>query len=263
MSCAPSASVVSRRDWVLSEDPDLAALRRTDEFKHFEAIYFPLASRTPQRPDNVHTWEQNRYTHNLLAETARRLEQVWHQRRDEVDLIDPQDVLHWYGDEEEAWELVGSVTREYHHWGVRYGLIERMAQWSAEYGFDALIVTVPRFDDHGFGPGREGERDRDRVESEICDDEKRLKQIGEHLTPVNADAPRLKQLQIELRDRVYLHRRPAMPQLPYVCDERAGLWQRLHEWVDEKPLQDHAGSRQAFADAMTQAGGHRGAREVS
>ena len=251
MSSAPSAFVASRRDWVLSEDPDLIALRRTDEFKHFEAIYFPLATRTPFRPDEVNRWEQIRYTHDILAESARRWERVWRQRRNERDLTDPATMLDWYGSEEEAWGLVYSLSREWGHWRVRHELIQRMSDWGAAYGFGPLTVSVRRFDDHGLGPGREHERSQERVDKEIKDDEKRLDELHTALQVMNGDLANLKRLQAELRTQTFRQSRIPVRDGQGICDVRAGVWQRLGEWIDETPCTDHSDTYQGFEDAVT------------
>ena len=251
MSSAPSAFVASRRDWVLSEDPDLIALRRTDEFKHFEAIYFPLATRTPFRPDEVNRWEQIRYTHDILAESARRWERVWRQRRNERDLTDPATMLDWYGSEEEAWGLVYSLSREWGHWRVRHELIQRMSDWGAAYGFGPLTVSVRRFDDHGLGPGREHERSQERVDKEIKDDEKRLDELHTALQVMNGDVANLKRLQAELRTQTFRQSRIPVRDGQGICDVRAGVWQRLCEWIDETPCIDHSDTYQGFEEAVT------------
>jgi len=46
---ADSAYIASRRDWLLSEDPDLRGLRTQRQFKDFEAAYFPSAAASSQR----------------------------------------------------------------------------------------------------------------------------------------------------------------------------------------------------------------------
>jgi hypothetical protein len=251
MSSAPSAFVASRRDWVLSEDPDLIALRRSDEFKHFEAIYFPMASRTPFRPEEVNRWEQIRYTHDILAESARRWQRVWRQRRDERDVTDPATMLDWYGNEEEAWGLVHSLSREWGHWRVRHELIQRMSDWGTEYGFEPLTVSVRRFDDYGVGPGQEQERSEERVDNEIKDDEKRLSELDMALVMMNSDPANLQGLQSELREQTFRQTRITVRDGQSICDVHAGLWQRLCEWVDVTPCVDHGGAYQGFMEAVT------------
>jgi tetratricopeptide (TPR) repeat protein len=293
MSSTVSWYAAQRRDWVLSEDPDLDGLRRSPEFKHFEAIYFPSPSRTPPRPRGIHRWEQSRYTHLLLAQTAHRWETVWHQRRDSLLAgNDPHVSIEWCVDEAEAWRLVECMARDYRHWRVRLDLIEQMLEWSAKYGFEPLGVEVPRFvpengmshDDIAKAVGRElannGERLNEIVRKlEAMTRPKQPEQSDNHalthgrgelaklpsqlryrafatkLAAVRAEQleqDQLNRLQIELRNRDFWHRAPPRLYLPSVCDAHAAMWQRLHEWLDEKP-NDHRTARSEFAFAVSQA----------
>jgi len=146
MSSTVGWYAAQRRDWVLSEDPDLDGLRPCPLFKHFEAVYFPSPAPTSLRPRGSNRWEQSRYTNRLLAETGRRWETVWHQRRDLLtSRIDPHMVIQWSKDEADAWQAVECVAKDYRHWPVRCDLIEQMKVWGAKYGFDPIGVDVPRF----------------------------------------------------------------------------------------------------------------------
>jgi TPR repeat len=246
MSSATSWYVASRRDWVLSEDPDLRALRQTEAFKHFETIYLPSATQTPERPENVQRWEQSRYTHELLAATAQRWERVWHQRRDEPrHSSDPHVVLGWCADEAKAWQLARTIAREYRHWRARYELIEEMAQWSARYGFARLEVGTPRFE------SRPPTIEVDDINREIRHNERRLRHLGEEFESVAGQ-----QLQ---NTRSQTHRdfwrgRAPKEYLRHMCDARAALWHTLHEWIDELPQLDDGMARREFTDAMARAG---------
>jgi hypothetical protein len=185
MSSTVSWHAAQRRDWVLSEDPDLDGLRRRLEFKHFEAIYFPSPSRTPQRPRDVHRWQQSCYTNKLLAQTARRWETVWHRRRNLLaNGIDPHVVIQWCADEAEAWRLVECVAKDYRHWRVRYDLIEQMKVWSAKYDFELLAVEVPRF-------VSEQETDDDDSDAgakqQMKQNERRLEEVVEKLGAMSRD----------------------------------------------------------------------------
>ena len=55
-ACADSGYVASRRDWVLSDDPDLDGLRAETSFKRYEANFFPSSERTVRRPRELHKW---------------------------------------------------------------------------------------------------------------------------------------------------------------------------------------------------------------
>jgi hypothetical protein len=144
---ADSAFMASRRDWVLSEDPDLRGLRAQRQFKVFEAAYFPSASRPPQRPDNAHRWEASRYTLDLLRAAARRWEDTWQARAVGTggDGDNGEALLRWCEDDREARRLVEEVAQDYKDWHTRNALVERMRGWSVDYGFAPLEVPYPPF----------------------------------------------------------------------------------------------------------------------
>src|SRR5262249_16689588 len=77
---ADSRVLAGQRTWLLSEDPDLDALRREIRFKRFEVSYLPSPVPTPTRPKDVKRWEMTRYIDELVVETARRWEDEWHRR---------------------------------------------------------------------------------------------------------------------------------------------------------------------------------------
>ncbi len=244
MSSATSVHVATRRDWVLSEDPDLVGLRTIAQFKHFETIYFPMPARTWARPRNVHRWEQSCYTNLLLEEAARRWESVWHRRRDElVDATDPEIILDWCAGETQAWELIRSFTRDYRHWRTRHALIEQMAEWGDRCGFAPLEVRVPRFD-------AQTQTDKDTLALQIMASEDRLISVHRALGSLDGQPPQLMRLEAELRDRDFWHQRPPRTFLVSVCDVHAALWQRLAEWVSEGEGDD---GRRAFEAALAQA----------
>jgi hypothetical protein len=170
---------------------------------------------------------------------------LWHRRREEfADAIDPHVVLDWYADEAEAWRLVRSVSGEYRHWRVRSELIERMAQWSVKYGFEPVQVSVPRF---------EQEATQEDIDDDLKDSEERLKRIHEQLTQMNTDSSHLTQLQSALRDIDFWHQQAPSLYLDRVCDVQAGLWQRLHEWIEGSVCPDGRVSYNEFVDAVRRA----------
>jgi hypothetical protein len=192
MSSTPSWHAAERRDWVLSEDPDLDGLRASLPFKHFEATFFPSPAPTPRRPRRASRWEMSRYTNALLAATARRWEAVWHQRRDlVVAKIDPHVVIQWSKDEAAAWQIVDRMARDYKHWPARYELIDEMKAWSASYGFEPLDVAVPRFVRDN-GSGRDGYEDYDALCKDVADEvtlnENRLTTLLGKLDPITGSS---------------------------------------------------------------------------
>jgi tetratricopeptide (TPR) repeat protein len=227
MSTATSTYVASRRDWVLSEDPDLEALRDWDRFKQFETVYFPSAQRPPKRPDGVRRWEQSRYANDLIAETGRRWEKVWHRRRAHLErTVDPHAVLAWCTDEREAWKLVGELACNYRDWVSRHALIESMASWSATYEFEPLRAAVPRF---GIEITPKSPQD---IKPQLRLNERRLSGINTAVGEMAGLEREADLLESELRDRDFWSRRTPRLYLPYVCDVHAAMWQRLHEWLD-------------------------------
>lgn len=182
MSSTPSWYAAERRDWVLSEDPDLDGLRGCPSFKHFEAIFFPSPAPTPRRPRGASRWEISCYTNALLADTARRWETVWHQRRHLVASgIDPHVAIQWSKDEAGAWQLVARMARDYRHWPARCELIEEIKKaWSTRYGFEPLAVALPRFVRHN-GLDHDADENYDalcaRVKNEVTVNENRLKTL--------------------------------------------------------------------------------------
>jgi tetratricopeptide (TPR) repeat protein len=145
---ASSAFIVSRRDWLLSEDPDLDGLRAAPAFKNFEAVFFPGEVATPPRPRHVHRLETARYIRDMLVGTASCWEDVWHERG---RTLSPQTSIHtmlaWWSDECRAWALVRSVAVDFRHWRARLDLLTAMRGWSEQYGFDPLDVCFRRYEE--------------------------------------------------------------------------------------------------------------------
>jgi hypothetical protein len=156
---ADSAFIASRRDWLLTEDPDLSGLRARREFKAFEAAYFPSATRAPQRPKEAHRWEVSRYTLRLLDTTTRRWEEVWRGRAAQPDGTDAEQLARWCAEDLTARALVRAVAFHYRDWHTRNELLTRMRAWSVENGFEPLNVSLPRFQADGDWVG-----DPDQVE---------------------------------------------------------------------------------------------------
>lgn len=168
MSSTPSVHASERRDWVLSEDPDLDGLRASSAFKHFEAVFFPSPAPAPRRPRRASRWEMSLYTNALLADTARKWETVWHQRRDLVAKeIDPHVVIQWSKDEAKAWQTVARMARDYKYWPARCELIDVVREWSNRYGFEPLNVALPHF-----ARDVEGDPDDPKAYRDLCDEVK-------------------------------------------------------------------------------------------
>lgn len=223
MARATSVHVASRRDWVLSEDPDLRGLRHTTHFKRFEARYFPSGSRTPARTENVHVWELAAYASMLISETAKRWARAWQLRKSASgDQITPL-----LAEEIPAWRWVREVTGEYRHWRTRLGLIDRMSEWSYRHGFDPFVVGIPKFEER-FGAERAPD-----PSDEMADIERRVSQ------DIEGTRTKLSALhQLLVPDTLERPAQPSgsngakAPRLPAPIGEvHAALWQKLYDWM--------------------------------
>ena len=146
IACADSGYIASRRDWLISDDPDLDGLRPERAFKSFEAMYFPAAARTPRRPRDLHKWEVSRYTIDLLAATAERWEEGWRRRKGGLESdVDVAVLAEWLRVEVSAWNRVRKVAINHRHWQSRMALVKDVRRWSISQGLRPLEVQFPRF----------------------------------------------------------------------------------------------------------------------
>jgi hypothetical protein len=251
MACTDSAVIAGRRQWILSEDPDLDALRRDKAFKRFELSYLPSPARSPSRPRCVRRWEIAGYMDRLLAATAKRWETEWHSRGRALDgQPDVHRMLEWWEDERKAWNLVRSVAFNRRHWGARQDLVQRMETWSERYGFTPLEVPLPEYT---AAPSRDSPQQIDEMaEAQIAARNERIERIGEILEaalPQRRHArsmlEEMRQLQSELRRCDDQSLPLGVRRVAQLCDAHAGLWQRLREWLEDSPS-----GEQAFLDAV-------------
>jgi hypothetical protein len=146
ISCADSGFVATRRDWLLSDDPDLDGLRTKDDFKHFEATYFPSATDTCKRPTEQHIWEMSRYTLDLLSTTSGDFAKAWRNRKSILEPeIEVRSLADWCELEMRAWGLMRDVTQNHRHWQTRVRLIDFARNLSTGGHFAAPTVAFPRF----------------------------------------------------------------------------------------------------------------------
>jgi tetratricopeptide (TPR) repeat protein len=156
ISCADSGFVATRRDWLLSDDPDLDGLRTKEDFKHFEAIYFPSATGTCKRPPEQHTWEMSRYTLDLLSTTSGGFAKAWRNRKTFLEAeIEVRSLAEWCELEMRAWGLMRDVTRNHRHWQTRLRLIDFARNLSTGGDFVAPTVAFPRFAEDEAPPAAE------------------------------------------------------------------------------------------------------------
>jgi hypothetical protein len=242
---ADGAFVATRRDWLVSEDPDFNGLRTHPAFKQFEAMCFPAATPTPLRPRAVQRLESSRHVHALLTATASRWKNEWHRRGRGLDRRpDIHVLLRWWSDEYEAWRLVRAVAIHHRHWQVRLQLVAKTTRWGRRYDFDPLVVPFPRYEDHPLS-----DMSGNACSSEIDVADARLARLARALPelPARGDAHAMLQdianWQTRLQHLDLTGDEPRRYFLAKVCDCHAGLWQLLEEWL---------GSGEAVHDAATQ-----------
>ena len=124
---ADSLYVASRRAWLVSEDPDLEALRCHPLFQRFEATYFPSPNATLLRPRGAHLWEVVEYVHHLLDTCAACQEDIWRQRILTAGTnTEPGDLTSWLREEANAWAVLSEVASNCEHWQTRLKLLEHL-----------------------------------------------------------------------------------------------------------------------------------------
>lgn len=113
-----SGYLAQRRSWLLYEDPDLATLRGTPEFRNFEMVTFSPTRPVPLRPLRTHVWELVSYQVGLIAGTARRMAEVWASRV--ADDGTPADLDAWHALECGAWRQIARLSVSHRDWRTRY-----------------------------------------------------------------------------------------------------------------------------------------------
>jgi hypothetical protein len=226
-ACADSDYIASRRDWVLSEDPDLKGLRGRHQFEEFQFLYLPSDRPVRCRPRNVQQLESSRYVRDLLVATAGRWLQAWRaQSRQAAAAPDTAVVRAWFDDERRAWDGLRQVALNCRHVRTRFELIDALRAGAARHGFARPAVRFPRYDEE---PLPDPTTCEDAYEVEISGADERLRKLAAVVDDVVAD---LADWQATLRS-LEADGRPAPRQaLTRRCVHHAALWQLLVDWLD-------------------------------
>jgi tetratricopeptide (TPR) repeat protein len=219
---ADTEFLVSRRDWLVSEDPDLQGLRVQPRFKSFEAAYFPSGRRTPQRPRDVQRWEVARYTIDLIRTAARRLEQIWEKRACGLEpTTKSRVVMQWCEEDLTARGLIREVAVHHRDWRTRFELLDRISGLSVENGLPPIEVAFPGFaTESGLGLSQEDVEGATRAA--ILDKDSRVRVLVRQLGPAGHRRRRV--------PRPAVHQRE-LPEadVAQLCAVRANLWRSLAE----------------------------------
>jgi hypothetical protein len=116
-----SGYLAQRRSWLLYEDPDLASLRGTPEFRNFEMVTFSPPRQVPVRPRRTHVWELVCYQVQLISCIARRMRDVWFER--ELATVAPDahpGPTPWYTMEAKAWRQIVQLAVSHRDWRTRH-----------------------------------------------------------------------------------------------------------------------------------------------
>jgi hypothetical protein len=238
IASADSSYIASRRDWLLSDDPDLDGLRPERAFKSLEAMYFPAAARTPRRPRDLHKWEVSRYTIDLLAASAERWEEGWRRRKGALESdVDVSTLAEWLPVEVSAWNRVRKVAINHRHWQSRMALVKDMRRWGKTHDLRPLEVQFPRFTEQDASWLEEDREKAPDVSGTVKANGARLERLADTIEVHNgrtgccrlaADLDRWQRELVRLDVGVKaLGRREAAR----LCESHALLWRALHGYL--------------------------------
>ncbi|HEX5925648.1 MAG TPA: hypothetical protein VFY45_17575 [Baekduia sp.] len=252
---ADSDYIASRRDWVLSEDPDLKALRGRHQFEQFQFLYLPSDRPVRCRPRNVQHLESSRYVRDLLMATAGRWLQAWRAHGKQAAAApDTAVVRAWFDDERRAWDGLREVALNCRHPRTRFELIDALRAGAARHGFARPAVRFPRYDDEPLPDPTTCQKD---YEVEITGADKRLSTLAALVDEVVAD---LADWQATLRSLEADGRPAPRYALAHRCVHHAALWQLLGHWLEARD-EDASGQAEAeFRARVAHAPGDAAAR---
>jgi hypothetical protein len=260
-ACADSAYIASRRDWLVSEDPDLRGLRARAEFAEFEVMQLPSSSITPRRPVAVQQLESSRYVRSLLLAASHQWQAVWRARREDLPAApDVGLLLDWVADELRSWDAVRTVARHYRHSGSRLKLIHSLQEGAGRYGHAVPPVGFPRYELDPLEGARARRRCDDEAKHELENANDRLARLREIVHGRSQEqTARLAQDLERWRARLRHHQAEARPvdtrQVAQICDLHAAVWQQLGEWIEAD--EDSAAARErAFKQTVAKVRGH-------
>jgi len=225
-ACADSAYIASRRDWVVSEDPDLGSLRARHEFKEFVLLFLPSDHFAPGRPKNVLQIESSRYVRDLLSAVAEHRQATWRARHGQaVTELGCSVVCGWFTDEREIWQRVLETALNFRHPKSRLALIDAIAACGTP-----IEVGFPQYERDPLCARCDGDEKRLKraAKHAVADANQRLAELTAVLDPMlgHLDARVIRLRRGSAGGRTLSHER-----LQRRCAQQIALWQRLGEWL--------------------------------
>jgi hypothetical protein len=254
-ACAASSFIASRRDWVISEDPDLNGLRSHRLFKAFEAKCFPECTRVSRRPRGVQELAELRCTRDLLIAAAHGLEVLWRTRASTSQAGADGEAGHWWNEEQEVWRRIHDVCLN-HDSRARLALAEASRRWHRSHGIAPVEPVFGRYEERASSANgdRPGEIDG-LAEMEIEEIHDRLLALS-HMLCRPGDEHGFRGFLMGVRVLEVLDAEPnavAPAMRKRLCTRQAVVWHGLHVWLAAPESSDREDLRRAFNNELRQA----------
>jgi hypothetical protein len=138
-----SGYLAQRRTWLLREDPDLASLRGTPEFRNFELVTFSRGQPVPLRPQALHVWELVTYQTQLTRCLAEIMARRWRKRLLEEGASEVPG--EWGSVEVDAWRHVAQLAVSHRDWKTRHDCVTTLLRWIKEDGGPRVDLGLPEY----------------------------------------------------------------------------------------------------------------------
>jgi hypothetical protein len=134
---AGSERVAGQTDWLVFQDPDLAGLVKTAEFRVWAVphLAFEVPKERPARDVEV-----RRYTALIVHRGALAFAKSWRDRAREGSVPITM-AIDWWRREKEIWEQISTACRQRRSWRHRLTMLKEMERWSAGNGAVAVDLA--------------------------------------------------------------------------------------------------------------------------
>ncbi|GIG97342.1 tetratricopeptide repeat protein [Plantactinospora mayteni] len=252
LACTESGVAADRlRRWILSSEPDLAPLRRLQDFGYFEEEVYPSLKVVLPRPDKVINSRMSAYAKELLCQGAVLLEQTWHDRALPPQTADPHQLIRWLDLDAETWDTLCRIALDHaRYWRDRAEFIRllREAVDPIRIAEARFPPAIPRYDDLCLAGA-------DRLVGDGSRTEENIERLARHnIALVDRRLNAIYQTVAEHAGDGSLRARRRMAELDYkgeplrgdeaqgICTRQAGRWHQVAERMRETgPVVDTSG----------------------